>query len=257
MKQLPQKTIKVTPEDYSKFKYLSFNRKIKTTKKLEESYKGFLPPPIVNQHWQIIDGQHRAKFLMEKGFSFDVVVVTASELETFQLTQLMNNKGEKWTLRDWVNAYIDHNQDENYIELDKFSTEYEVDLVTAASILRNRSCVNGGSAFMIKEGIYKVFDIQKARMVMQQINELVSIVRSIANFKISLASVQRGCLAMVSHPDYNHGKMSKNLQNYPSKFHYCKCKNDYFRMLIGIFMPGIKRQQEIEFEMKLTMKDGE
>lgn len=115
--------IKVT-SNYSKFKHLKGNRNIvephlrKLIKSIQEN--GWLEnsPVLVNQKYEIIDGQHRFEACKTLGLPIEYMVVYDENLST---CIVRNNTARKWTATDFVRAKAAEGNDDfklllSYIE---------------------------------------------------------------------------------------------------------------------------------------------
>lgn len=96
-------------EDYRKFKSLLGNRYIKESKveniasNIQEV--GWLRQPIlVNENYEIIDGQHRFEALKSLGMPIEYVI---DEGTTLNECQALNRFQSNWTIGDYVNSYAD------------------------------------------------------------------------------------------------------------------------------------------------------
>lgn len=94
-------------KDYSKFRKLDGNRpvldrrKMKVLKSVEENGKLF-SPIIVNEKWEIIDGQARFEVFKEKGMSIDYIMKEGLGLKD---CIVFNSSSTSWTLKDYIDSY--------------------------------------------------------------------------------------------------------------------------------------------------------
>jgi len=108
--------------DYEIFKLLKSNRQVHSAhvSKLMESIKtknlikDF--PLIVNENYEVLDGQHRLEAL--KLLGLPVYYKTSIDMTTDEIS-LINTMGKKWTLEDYLNQYA---KDEmpDYVKLKNF-----------------------------------------------------------------------------------------------------------------------------------------
>ncbi len=105
--------------DYEKFKLLDFNRKKldrNHINKIKESItkNGYIGSPIlVNEDFEIYDGQHRFMALKEMGLEipYKIIDVEYNSIIDLNITQ------KKWTLEDYVNYYSEKDKNPNYVRL--------------------------------------------------------------------------------------------------------------------------------------------
>ena len=111
--------------DYEKFKRLEGNRKVarERVKKIRKSIEkvGYIPNPIiVNEKYEVIDGQGRLQALKElEKPVFYIVVPNIGMAECISMNIDMTN----WTLMDYIESYAEKGK-ESYVYLLKLIREY-------------------------------------------------------------------------------------------------------------------------------------
>ena len=99
-------------DDYSMFKILEGNRCVNKlhVRRLKESFKDayLLSPIVVNQHFQIIDGQHRFEAAKEMKLPINFIVCNDYSLKE---VQLLNTNMKNWKKEDYLTAYRDWETD--------------------------------------------------------------------------------------------------------------------------------------------------
>lgn len=98
-----------TTKNYDLFKSLIDNREVKdrTTKKIIDSIKqvGYVTNPvIVNEHYQVIDGQNRIEALRTLGLPVDYLIVEGAGIKH---CRALNINQSNWTTKDWIRSYAD------------------------------------------------------------------------------------------------------------------------------------------------------
>lgn len=121
-----KKEVHVTT-NYGRFKRLNGNRPVKNGRvvKIMESIQkyGWLSNPIlVNERYEIIDGQGRFEALRRLGLPIEYIVQNDIGLTE---CQGLNHYQKNWTLIDHVNSFAENNND-NYIFLKNMLREYRV-----------------------------------------------------------------------------------------------------------------------------------
>ena len=109
--------------DYSKFRKLIGNRNVKHVKGIIESVKdvGRLEIPIiVNEKFEIIDGQNRFDAFVQLGMS---IIYRICEGYGIKECVKMNSISVNWGLEDYINCYAEYGY-EDFIILRKFENEY-------------------------------------------------------------------------------------------------------------------------------------
>lgn len=128
MNKTINKTIKnevYVTRNYDLFKRLAGNRPVKNGRvvKIIESIEkyGWLSNPIlVNEHYEIIDGQGRFEALKRLGMPIEYIVHDGIGLIE---CQGLNNYQKNWTLMDHINSFVE-NKNENYIFLKHMLVTY-------------------------------------------------------------------------------------------------------------------------------------
>jgi len=95
--------------EYSKFKFLEENREVKKrrVKRIKESIDGIgliLQPILVNEKYEIIDGQGRFNACVEMGLPILYVMQEGLGVDE---CRWLNVGQENWGLWDWINSYAD------------------------------------------------------------------------------------------------------------------------------------------------------
>ena len=143
-------------KDYDLFKNIDGNRNVndlhvrRLTKSMDE--KQLISPIIVNEKYEIIDGQHRFKSQQELNLPVYYMVIPGYGLED---VHRLNQNSKNWSLNDFLDGYCDLGK-ADYIKFKDFYVQYDFNLTVAFSIALNHP--NGGSAWeLFKSGDF-VFD---------------------------------------------------------------------------------------------------
>ena len=86
--------------DYSRFKKVVGNRDVKSYKRVLESIKnvGYIPNPIiVNENYEVIDGQHRLQACEELGISIAYIMIPGLNIESARRMFSMKKRGRHYT----------------------------------------------------------------------------------------------------------------------------------------------------------------
>lgn len=140
--------------DYSKFKKLLGNRNINHVKAIIESIKtyGDLGTAIiVNEKYEIVDGQHRYDARKELGLPIFYEIKVGFGIKE---CIAMNTSSLNWSLEDYINCYAEYGY-KDYILLREIESEYSNKLPKALI----RSIVSGTFASIpnskIKKGVFE------------------------------------------------------------------------------------------------------
>ena len=111
-------------KELNQFRKLMGNREVTNTKKLEKSIreKGFWPNPIiVNEKYEVIDGQHRLRAAQNVG-GIEIPYVVVYGLGIEDCIQI-NTTQKKWKIADYIACYADQGKIE-YITLVAYTKEF-------------------------------------------------------------------------------------------------------------------------------------
>ena len=124
-----------TTKDYSMFKPIEGNRNknLLHINRLIISMKERLlfTVIIVNEKYEIIDGQHRFDAIKELGFPLNYIIMKGYGLNE---VQRLNSNSSNWSTSDYLQAYCNLGY-VDYIRLSKFITKHKLSLTIGASIL--------------------------------------------------------------------------------------------------------------------------
>lgn len=199
-----------TTKDYSKFKTLKGNRKInlKELQKLKNSMlKRFLfTVVVVNEKFEVIDGQHRLVLMKELGLPVNFIIVEGYGLEE---CNILNANTNAWTPVDYLNSYIDLGY-EDYIKVAEFKEKYSFLSLKLCQILLTGGQITGYSE-TFKNGEFEVINYEKACYVADKMLDFQGFVpfRS-QNFLLALFS-------LIINKNYGQERMLQKISFQSSK----------------------------------------
>lgn len=143
--------------EYGLFKNLSGNRFVDHSGKIAESMKErglLLAPIIVNENYEIIDGQNR--FEACKKLNLPVYYVIA---EGYGINECiaMNSVSKNWSVFDYIQSYADLGN-YNYKYLQDMLNKYRPDLPTNTIIAITSGNIDFYSTNELRKGLYKIGD---------------------------------------------------------------------------------------------------
>ena len=147
--------------DYGKFKNIGGNRiknlshinRLKAS--MSENY--LFTVILVNENFEIIDGQHRFHVIQELNLPLYYVVKEGYSLNE---VHLLNQNAKNWTNEDYLQGYCDLGYDD-YLKFKLFKKTYNITVSNCLSLL----CTSGDSsntAQIFKEGKLKINDYNLA-----------------------------------------------------------------------------------------------
>jgi len=141
-----------TTKDYKKFKIISGNRPLnranlkQITKSIAENNMLSVSPIIVNEDFEIVDGQHRFQIAKENGYEIPYIVLKGGNLRA---VHLLNNVNRRWNVEDYIKSYSSLGLPV-YKRFLRFMQDTELAAQPASYMIWNRG---GGTIFrLIKNG---------------------------------------------------------------------------------------------------------
>lgn len=148
-------------KDPSIFKNLTGNRDTTHWKTVYNSIKknGYLLNPImVNENFEIIDGQGRTLALKELGLPHYYYIVPGTKIDE---CRILNANQKNWSVKDYIESYAQAGGSIDYVWLKKAIKDYAalgLDIQTIVTVLRGGG-INVKNAFdEIRTGKYKIKD---------------------------------------------------------------------------------------------------
>ena len=154
-----------TTTNYDIFVFTDWNREISNARvvKMVESITkvGWLPQPVlVNEKFEVIDGQSRVKALQALGMPVEFCIREGIGRTECQMLNLFQ---KNWTTKNYIDSYASEGN-ENYVWLREMMVRYKI---LTASIIQaiavGKGCeISGASAAIIQEGELTLNSVEKA-----------------------------------------------------------------------------------------------
>ena len=222
----------VPKKDFEKFKLLERNRDTsksqvnKLVGKLQEP-KGQLVPIIINEKWEVINGQHRLEAITES--NIEHIIVMMSYGATIEDVIVMNTTEKKWGFWDYLKCHS-HESAPNSVEyqkLQKFLKDYPISPKAALWLLSGNNHDYGTEDF--EAGTFKVLHLEDA----QKQGDLL---RKVKGYKTVDVSTMKFCWAFVklqgartkSGMKMRIAQLMKNLKKYGGKFFNTGGNQEYY-----------------------------
>ncbi|MEI5993743.1 ParB N-terminal domain-containing protein [Candidatus Enterococcus mansonii] len=159
-------------EEYDKFKYLKGNRKVKRNPSLEKSIlkKGMLIPIVVNENFEILDGQSRYEIAKKHGKK---LFYRISEGVGISEVIDLNNTKKAWNIDDYINKYVVDGNSE-YEKLQNLSKQYK-NIPRSALIAAAQGELNLGlqSGQNIREGKFRFYNYPHFCLLLESYSEFI------------------------------------------------------------------------------------
>ena len=230
--------------DYEKFSILEQNRVVndKHVNELVVSIQnnGQLTPIIVNEKFEIIDGQHRfdaCKILKQS------VMYLISYKTSINEVILMNNTQKSWKLHDYLRCFSDKKWDnhEIYQKVDKFMREHNLKLSTCIVLLSegtgsgnslgNAVSLQGQGLISFKKGIYRIGNLTRA----QAIAKILSEIKAFAPDLVGSDRFCRSYCKLSLEPKWNHNSAVYQIKKYRRKYDGASSKEEALQGLLAVY----------------------
>jgi len=234
--------------DYSKFKTLQGNRNVNSlhVRRLRESFKEhyLLSPIIVNQNFEIIDGQHRFEAAKELNLPINFIICNNYSLKE---VQLLNANMKNWKKQDYLNAYCDLGYPE-YLKFREFMMKFpDFGMASAEAILLNSlhkgqftSKSNELKSDTNKDGSYMVKYFQEGDLVIPNYEMSIENAEKIMMIKPYYEGFGRAIfviamLGIFRIEYYSHSRLIERLAANPTALQHCANVTQYKFMIEDIY----------------------
>jgi len=233
--------------DYDLFKSLKGNRVVNKlhVRRLRESFKSMylLSPIIVNESYEIIDGQHRFEAAKELGLAVNYIVCTGYSL---QEVQLLNTNMKNWKSEDYLNAYCDLGFPE-YLKFRNFMQQFpEFGFASSEAILINSASGNRKTTSVDvisdtnKTGAYLVKYFQEGDLIIPDYIKSIENANKIMSIKpyyegFGRPAFVRAMIGLFKIDRYSHSKLISRLESNPRSIQHCANVVQYKIMLEEIY----------------------
>ena len=157
-------------KDYAMFSTLSGNRELNSLhiSRLRDSIKQnyLMTIIVVNEKFQIIDGQHRFNVCKELDLPINYIIAPGYGL---QEVQILNANSKTWSANDYLNGYCDLNYPE-YIQYRNFMKRFGFGHKVNLALLTPNSLGSNGRGYeTFRNGEFKVYNLDFAVSVANKI----------------------------------------------------------------------------------------
>ena len=229
-------------QDYDKFSILEQNRVVSDNHVSELvvsiQNSGQLTPIIINEKFEIIDGQHR--FDACKILKIPVMYLISYKTSINEVI-LMNNTQKSWKLHDYLRCFSDnqwHNH-EIYQKVDKFMREHDLKLTTCI-VLLSEGTGSGGSTgtalagqglMSFRKGTYKIGNLARA----QAIAKILSEIKAFAPDLVGSDRFCRSYCKLSLEPKWDHNSAVYQIKKYRRKYDGASSKEEALQGLLAVY----------------------
>lgn len=143
--------------DYKKFKKLKGNRQVNTyfLTVLAKSYAGknLAPfrPVLVNEKWEIIDGQHTFEFNVANKYPIYYIICEGATIDD---VRRLNTAQRSWGMQNYLESYAGEGN-QNYIKVANYVKEYKLSPSSIVAIFWSKGQYFGMSK-VFKSGAFEI-----------------------------------------------------------------------------------------------------
>lgn len=226
--------------DYSRFKILDGNRNINEVqvRRLINSFqKTYLFSPIlVNEKFQIIDGQHRFLAAKELGLPINFIIVENYGLKE---VQILNTNSINWTKESYLKAYCDlgHIQ---YLQMNQFMQDYPDFGIASSEYLLTNTVGGVNNRDSVHKGKGRVKNFEEGRLIIPDLKQSYENAEKVLMFKPYYDGFNRSVfvaslISLFKNENYNHAEMIAKLAQQPSVITHCTNVTQYKLLLEEIY----------------------
>jgi len=225
--QTKQELVIKSTSDYKKFKPLSGNRKVNEPhlKRLRKSMenKVLISPVIVNENFEVIDGQHRIQVLKEMSSPVHYLMVKGYGLNEMQL---LNSASRNWAADDFLNAYIEAGNPE-YVKYKQFKDKYG---------WGHNECMR----ILSGDELRSIDSFRNGKLKIHNISQVIEWAERIEMIKPYYDGIKRrafiyAMIKLFKNPNYNHATFLGKLQYQSARLVDCTNVDQYTLLIEDIY----------------------
>jgi len=220
-----------TTSDYSLFKPIDGNRtkNILHIKRLKEAMqKNYLfTVLVVNENYEIIDGQHRFEVIKELELPLNYIVCNGYGLNE---VHILNANSKTWNADDYMNGYCELGYPD-YIKYRDFKDKYKMPHNVCKAILSGISSNARGEAIkQFYNGTFKVNNYFFAVGVAEHIKSLSAYYDGATQANFIFAILQ-----LLKNVKFNVSELTAKMKAYPTMMKNCATKEQYIALIEEIY----------------------
>ena len=213
---------------YNLFTKLEGNRNINKLhiKRLKNSIqkKHLFTVLIVNEHFNIIDGQHRFEALKELGLPIHYIIIKGYGLKE---VQILNANSKNWSADDYLVGYCDLGK-KDYIIYKDFKNKYGFGHNECQLLLAGRHIKGSGCEF--NTGTFKVINFSKAVKFADQIVSLKDFYNGYKRRSFVYAII-----TLLNNDNFDINCFNNKLKNQPNALTDCTSVKNYIILIEEIY----------------------
>ena len=222
--------------DYDKFRFIKGNRNVNESNKskLDNSMgeEQLVIPILVNERFEIIDGQHRYEVCKERNLPIYYHIEEGYGIEQVKRANIVSRT---WKIDDYLNMFVENGAEE-YITFKQIIDTYGLtvkSLVTICAVLEDKSLKE--MEYKFKQGELE-FDYDKVLEFLDSLNDF-----SFFDDCYSLKFIS-AFLELYTKPKYNHKNMQSKIETNGYTLSKQYSKDEYLNILCNkIYSYAVKK----------------
>lgn len=216
--------------DYSLFSKLDGNRNVNKAhlSRLKKSIKeeSLCVPIIVNEKYQIVDGQHRFSCWEELMLPVYYIVVKGYELKQ---VQRLNTNTMNWKLIDYANSFCDLGN-KHYCRYKEFKAKYNLGDYESIAMLQGNNKGSGKNFEKFRDGLFKITRWKKACEEAEQISRMSEVYDGYKRRTFVFAM-----LHLLNHENFNLDQLLRKIKLQKSVMVDCTNTEQYLILLQKLY----------------------
>lgn len=236
--------------DYGKFIIMGENRNVNLLhiKRLVQSFneKQLICPIIVNEKYEVIDGQHRLKACIETGMPVYYFVIPGYGITE---VQKLNTNQKNWTKLDYLDMYCAEGLTP-YLQFKKFMTDFpQFGIQASERIIMDLHSAKQQTFAGVKT-VSKYFE--EGNLVITNMGKSYSVAKQISDFAPYYKGYNRGSfvsavLGLLKSKVYSHKEMIKKLESAPISIADCATVQAFRNNLEQIYNYKCRVEDKVSF----------
>jgi len=213
--------------NYDQFKILNGNRMVhpghlhRLKKSVEE--KQMIIPIIVNEKYEVIDGQHRLEVFKQLNLPVYFIINPGYGIKEIQK---LNTHMKNWNVDDYLKCYCGQGI-QDYVEYKEFRAKYGFGHQETLAFLMG-STSNFSKIF--NDGNLKIKSLEEAEIAAQKVSQFAEFYKGYRRKSFVYA-----VLSLLKHPEYDHSEMLKKVAMQQRNMVHCTNTEQYLSLLEDIF----------------------
>ena len=216
--------------DHKMFTRLDGNKDLNKAhlKRLKDSIKeeSLCVPIIVNENYEIIDGQHRHNCYQELKLPVPYLVVSGYGLEQ---VHRLNNNTKDWKIADYAHSYCELGS-QDYCKYQEFKNKYNLGDYESIAMLVGNIRGSGKSFANFRNGKFKIKNWSNACKDAEEIHRDKPYYESWKKRSFVIA-----LLHLFDHKDFKSSQLINKFKKFPSLVYDCVNSEQYVVMLEKLY----------------------